>query len=77
MNPRWRQTAIVALTWALGHMPAWAADTPAGSGDGTPADVPREAIAAAADTVTLNLVNADIETVAKAVSEITGRNLRP
>lgn len=74
MNPCWRQTAIVALALAITITSASGADTPSRSGDGTSSDVRRDAVTAAADMVTLNLVNADIESVAKAVSEITGRN---
>lgn len=54
------RTAILCLSMLLSPGSAWAADGPAR--------------ATAADVVTLNFVNADIEGVVKAVGEITGKN---
>ena len=64
------RTAFLLLAILVSGAQAWAADKP-------PAE--RAAAAAAAkpngpDMVTLNFVNADIEGVVKAVSEITGKN---
>ena len=54
------RTAILCLSMLLSPGSAWTADRPAR--------------AAAADVVTLNFVNADIEGVVKAVGEITSKN---
>ncbi len=58
-DPRWQHRLFAAVVVALAVFIAVAA---------------RPAIAQAADTVTLNFVNAEIDAVVKAVAEITGKN---
>ena len=67
---RWLRTGFLWVTLAVCSAQAWSADmsTPPSPGD-TPA-----ARVSGPDVVTLNFVNADIEGVVKAVSEITGKN---
>src|SRR5262245_41838898 len=67
MTPSWLPLVVAsALALAPAHH-AWTADAPpAGAGAAARASDP--------DVVTLNFVNADIEGVVKAVSEITGKN---
>ena len=67
---RWLRTGFLWATLAVCSAQAWSADmsTPPSPGD-TPA-----ARVSGPDVVTLNFVNADIEGVVKAVSEITGKN---
>jgi len=67
---RWLRTGFLGLALAVSGGQVWPADasTPPSPGD-TPA-----ARASGPDVVTLNFVNADIEGVVKAVSEITGKN---
>jgi len=60
MNARWIRFLLVPALVAFGAGQARGADAPAGS--------------SAADSVTVNFVNADIEGVAKAVGEVTGKN---
>jgi len=70
MKHSWLRTGFLWLAIAVSGAQAWAADT-------APAE--RSGAGSAArptgpDMVTLNFVNADIEGVVKAVSEITGKN---
>jgi general secretion pathway protein D len=75
MKHCWFQTGFLSLCMVIGNGQAWSADQSARAPIGTPAEQNREAGAAASpDTVTLNLVNADIEGVVKVVSQITGKN---
>jgi general secretion pathway protein D len=67
MKHYWLRTAFLWLVIAAASIPALAADVaPAASGAAAKPTGP--------DLVTLNFVNADIEGVVKAVSEITGKN---
>jgi general secretion pathway protein D len=63
--------ALVSMTLLLGSGQAWPADQPAAAGSAGAAPTARPS---GPDMVTLNFVNADIEGVVKAVSEITGKN---
>ncbi len=67
---RWLRTGFLWVTLAVCSAQAWSADmsTPPSPGDAPAARV------SGPDVVTLNFVNADIEGVVKAVSEITGKN---
>jgi len=70
MKRRWLRTGFVWLAMAASSGQAWPADI-------APPPSPGPAAAArptGPDLVTLNFVNADIEGVVKAVSEITGKN---
>ncbi len=70
MKRRWLRTGFVWLAVAAASGQAWPADAPPSPSSGA-------ALAArptGPDVVTLNFVNADIEGVVKAVSEITGKN---
>ena len=70
MKHYWLRTGFLWLAMLTCGVQAWAADT-------APAERPGAAPAArptGPDVVTLNFVNADIEGVVKAVSEITGKN---
>ena len=58
-DPRWQHRLVTAVIVVLAMFAAVAA---------------RPAVAQAADTVTLNFVNAEIDAVVKAVAEITGKN---
>ena len=74
MKRRWLRTGFVCLAMAACSGQAWSADAAAAP---APAVAPAAAPAArptGPDVVTLNFVNADIEGVVKAVSEITGKN---
>lgn len=75
MKHRWLHMSVVSLGMMIGSGPALSAETfprlPAGAAMERP---PESATPAAPDTVTLNLVNADIEGVVKVVSQITGKN---
>src|SRR5512134_1241932 len=62
-----RLFAVLILVITLSGLPSGLVQA-----QGAPAAV--QAQGASADTVTLNFVNADIEGVVRAVSEITGRN---
>ena len=65
--------ALAVLTWIAMPWPV-AAQAPAARPPAVqPPIVPAQAVAPG-DAVTLNFVNADIEAVVRAVSEITGRN---
>ena len=75
MKPCCLQTGLLALAMVFASTAAWPADPAA------PSPTNGAAMKAAAangsanpDTVTLNLVNADIEGVVKVVSQITGKN---
>ena len=70
MKHYWLRIGFLCLTLAASSVWTWAADpAPAQSApSGTPAKP------TGPDVVTLNFVNADIEGVVKAVSEITGKN---
>ena len=75
MKHCWLQTVVLSLGIALGSGQAWPADPTTRTAMNAPVEKTREAGAAASpDTVTLNLVNADIEGVVKVVSQITGKN---
>jgi general secretion pathway protein D len=82
MKRRWLRSGFVWLAVAACSAQAWSADAPPAPGAGaapapTSAPAPNSAPAArptGPDVVTLNFVNADIEGVVKAVSEITGKN---
>ena len=70
MKHYWLQTCFQCLAIVISGAQAWAADN-------APAERPGAGSAArptGPDMVTLNFVNADIEGVVKAVSEITGKN---
>ena len=70
MKHYWLRTGFLCLAIVVSGGRAWAADP-------APAERPGTATAArpsGPDMVTLNFVNADIEGVVKAVSEITGKN---
>jgi general secretion pathway protein D len=67
---RWLRTGFLWVTLAVCSAQAWSADM---STPPSPGDAPA-ARASGPDVVTLNFVNADIEGVVKAVSEITGKN---
>ncbi len=70
MKHYWLRMGFLSLAIAASGGPAWSADTAAADAAGTNA----RARAGGPDVVTLNFVNADIEGVVKAVSEITGKN---
>lgn len=79
MKHRWLQTGFLWLAIVVFIGQAWSADTAAaeqsGAGGGPTARSPQTGASGAnSDLVTLNFVNADIEGVVKAVSEITGKN---
>ena len=67
---RWLRTGFLWAALAVCSAQAWSADM---SAPPSPGDTPA-ARASGPDVVTLNFVNADIEGVVKAVSEITGKN---
>jgi len=70
MKHYWLRTGFLCLAVLACGAEAWAADTaPAQRSGAAPAARPT-----GPDVVTLNFVNADIEGVVKAVSEITGKN---
>ncbi len=71
MKHYWLRTGFLSLAIAASSGLAWPADQPppAGIAGAAPAARP-----SGPDMVTLNFVNADIEGVVKAVSEITGKN---
>ena len=68
MKRRWLRLAVAAVVAAVPVVPGWSADAAPPGKAGAPTRP------AAADVVTLNFVNADIEGVVKAVGEITGKN---
>ncbi len=70
MKHCWVRTGIVGMAVLACAGQAWSADT-APAGPSTPKAAVRPS---GPDVVTLNFVNADIEGVVKAVSEITGKN---
>ena len=70
MKRRWLEIGFVSIAVLACAGQAWSADTPSAENSGTKA----AARASGPDMVTLNFVNADIEGVVKAVSEITGKN---
>ncbi len=79
MKRRWLQTGFLWLAIVVFIGQAWSADTAAAeqsrAGGGPTAHSPQTGASGAnPDLVTLNFVNADIEGVVKAVSEITGKN---
>jgi general secretion pathway protein D len=70
MKHHWLRTGIVCLTALACAGQAWSADA-----DSAGRSAAKAAVAPSGpDVVTLNFVNADIEGVVKAVSEITGKN---
>lgn len=75
MKHCWLQTGILSIGMVLASGPAWPADPSVRLAVAAPAEKLRDAAAPGGpDTVTLNLVNADIEGVVKVVSQITGKN---
>ena len=79
MKRRWLQIGFLWLAIVVFIGQAWSADTAAAeqsrAGGGPTAHSPQTGASGAnPDLVTLNFVNADIEGVVKAVSEITGKN---
>lgn len=76
MKRRWLPTGFLWLAIAAFIGQAWSADTAAAeqTGAGAARSPQTGASGANPDLVTLNFVNADIEGVVKAVSEITGKN---
>ncbi|MBI5908398.1 MAG: type II secretion system secretin GspD [Betaproteobacteria bacterium] len=70
MKHYWFRTCLLWLAMVVSGAQAWAADTAPAERSG----VGTAARPAGPDVVTLNFVNADIEGVVKAVSEITGKN---
>jgi len=75
MKRCWLHTGLLALGLAIGSAGAWPADPAAHPESSAAAAKPALPVASAtADTVTLNLVNADIEGVVQVVSQITGKN---
>ncbi|TAK65966.1 MAG: type II secretion system protein GspD [Betaproteobacteria bacterium] len=70
MKRYWLRTGFLWLAVVVSGAQAWAADTASAERSGVSA----AARPAGPDMVTLNFVNADIEGVVKAVSEITGKN---
>ncbi len=79
MKRCWLQTGFLWLVIVVFIGQAWSADAAAaeqsGAGGGPTARSPQTGASGAnPDLVTLNFVNADIEGVVKAVSEITGKN---
>ncbi|MCX7149895.1 MAG: type II secretion system secretin GspD [Rhodocyclales bacterium] len=75
MKHSWLKTGFLSLAMVIGSGQAWPADPSARVAMTASAEKPREPGAAASpDSVTLNLVNADIEGVVKVVSQITGKN---
>jgi general secretion pathway protein D len=70
MKHYWLGTGFLSLALAVSSGPAWSDDTVPGERPGAGA----AARPSGPDVVTLNFVNADIEGVVKAVSEITGKN---
>lgn len=76
MKRCWLQTGFLLLAIMVFIGQVWSTDTVAAEQTGAGAAHPPKSGAPAAnpDLVTLNFVNADIEGVVKAVSEITGKN---
>lgn len=75
MKHCWLPMGVVSLGVLIGSGHAWSADATVRPPLSTAGDQARENGAAPLpDTVTLNLVNADIEGVVKVVSQITGKN---
>ena len=76
MNQRWLATAVFCAGASGMFTPAiaLAADAPAAAARGQGAGARAGLAARNADSVTLNFINAEIEGVVRAVSEITGKN---
>ncbi len=72
MKRRWLQTGFLWLAMVVPIGQAWPADTLSGKRTGAAGGATERS--AGPDVFTLNFINADIEGVVKAVSEITGKN---
>lgn len=74
MKPCCLQTGLLVLGMAFAGTAAWPADPAAPLANGATVNAAAANGSGNPDTVTLNLVNADIEGVVKVVSQITGKN---
>ncbi|MBE0621371.1 MAG: type II secretion system secretin GspD [Burkholderiales bacterium] len=74
MKHYWLRMGFLSLAIAASCGQAWSADTASAGSSSATSGADASARISGPDVVTLNFVNADIEGVVKAVSEITGKN---